>query len=138
MNYLLDTNVISELRKPAHLIDTAVRGWVAACAPETLFISVITVMELEMGVGRVERKDPVQGRRLRGWLIERVLTAFQDRMLAVDLVVARRAALLHVPDAGAERDTLIAATVMVHGMQIVTRNVGDFPMMGSEIVNPWS
>lgn len=138
MSYLLDTNVISELRKPATRINPALRDWVTDQPPETLFISVITVMELEIGVGRVERRDLQQGRGLRVWLVERVLTAFQGQVLAVDLEVARQAALMHVPNPAPERDTLIAATAIVHGMPVVTRNAKDFQMADVEIVNPWS
>lgn len=137
MNYLLDTNVISELRKSSALINPSVRDWVTAKSPETLFISVITVMELEIGVGRVERRDREYGQRLRAWLEERVLTAFHGRVLAVDLEVARRAATMHVPDPGPERDMLIAATALVHALQVVTRNVKDFRVTHVEVVDPW-
>ena len=137
MNYLLDTNVISELRRSAPMINPLVRDWVIARAPETMFISVITVMELEIGVGRVERRDHTQGNRLRDWLDERVLTAFDGRVLAVDLKVARQAARMHVPDPGPERDTLIAATALVHLMPVVTRNAKDFQPKGVDVVNPW-
>ncbi len=138
MNYLLDTNVISELRKSAGLINPLVREWVIARSPETLFISVISVMELEIGVGRVERRDHTQGNRLRDWLDKRVLTAFDGRVLAVDLEVARQAARTHVPDPGPERDTLIAATALVHAMPVVTRNGKDFRTTGVNVVNPWT
>ena len=138
MNYLLDTNVISELRKSKALIEPLVRDWVGMRSPETLFMSAITVMELEIGARRVERRDPEQGQRIRTWLEERVLAAFEGRVLAVDLAVARRAADMHVPDPGPERDTLIAATASVHAMPVVTRNVKDFRLTGVEIVDPWS
>jgi len=138
VNYLLDTNVISELRKSAAVMNPSVRAWVVAHSPETLFLSVITVMELEIGVGRVERRDRAQGQRLRAWLDERVLTAFQGRVVAVDLEVARRAALMHVPDPRPERDTLIAATALVHAMVVVTRNAKDFRATDVVVVNPWA
>jgi predicted nucleic acid-binding protein len=137
MNYLLDTNMVIELRKSSAVINPSVRSWVLARSPETLLLSVITVLELETGVARVERRDPAQGQRLRAWLDERVLTAFRGRVLAVDLEVARRAALMHVPDPRPERDTLIAATALVHAMPVVTRNVKDFGAIGVEVVNPW-
>jgi hypothetical protein len=135
VRYLLDTNVVSELRRPAAA--EAVRGWVRSQAVATLAISVITVMELEIGVHRVERRDPDQGEVLRRWLEQRVLTAFRDRVLPVDLAVARRAAELHVPDPGPERDSLIGATALVHGLTVVTRNVRDFAAASVPLLNPW-
>lgn len=137
MNHLLDTNVVSELRKSPASIDPSVRDWVGRQSPESLFLSVITVMELEIGVARVERRDREQGRRLRAWLDERVLSAFRNRVLAVDLEVAQRAARMHVPDPRPERDTLIAATGLVHAMPVVTRNARDFRATGVDVVNPW-
>ena len=137
MSHLLDTNVISELRKPRNLANNGVQDWVRSQAAETLFLSVISVLELEIGIARMERRDPQQGRELRSWLSERVLVAFGDRILPVDLAVAQRAAL-HTPDPRPERDALIAATAKVHGLSIVTRNVKDFAPMGVDVVNPWS
>jgi predicted nucleic acid-binding protein len=137
VNYLLDTNVVSELRKSAAAINPRVRDWVSAQIPETLFVSVITVLELTIGVARVERRDREQWQRLRAWLDERVLTAFQGRVLAVDLEVAQRAALMHVPDPRPERDTLIAAAGLVHAMPVVTRNARDFRVRDVVVVNPW-
>lgn len=138
MSHLLDTNVISELRKPRNLANTGVQIWARSQVAETLFLSVITVLELEIGVARMERRDPQQGRRLRSWLSERVLIAFADRILPIDLAVAQRAATLHTPDPRPERDAVIAATAMVHGLRVVTRNVSDFTPMGFDVVNPWS
>ncbi|MTD12896.1 PIN domain-containing protein [Nakamurella sp. YIM 132087] len=138
MNHLLDTNVISELRKSGSSASRAVRNWVAGMAPESLFLSVITVMEIDIGVGRVERRDPQQGKRLRAWLDERVLLAFDLRILPVDLPVARWAARSHVPDPRPERDALIAATAAVHGMVLATRNTRDFSAMPVQLFDPWS
>lgn len=137
MSYLLDTNVISELRKSGRQADRQVRQWVRSQTVHSLFLSVITVMELEIGVARAERRDAVRGRRLRAWLAERVLTAFADRILPVDLAVAQRAASMHVPDPRPERDTLIAATAKVHGLHVVTRNVKDFMPTGVDVIDPW-
>ncbi len=95
-------------------------------------------MELEIGVGRVERRDPDSGRLLRSWLVDQVLTAFESRILAVDLDVARRAARLHVPDPKPERDTLLAATAAAHDLTVVTRNTVDFRFAGVDIIDPWS
>ncbi|MBA2323185.1 MAG: type II toxin-antitoxin system VapC family toxin [Pseudonocardiales bacterium] len=138
MSYLLDTNLVSELRKSSATADPRVRAWVRARPAHQMFLSVITVLELEIGVARVERRDPGQGHRLRSWLDEQVLTSFRDRLLAVDLAVAQRAAAMHVPDPRPERDTLIAATAKVHGLQVVTRNVKDFAPTGVDVVNPWN
>ena len=111
--------------------------WAAAQVPDTLFISVITLMEIEIGILRLERRDPTQAARLRPWAERIVPAAFARRILAVDAAVARRAAPMHVPDPSAERDALIAATALVHGLIVVTRNVGDFARTGARVTNPW-
>ncbi|MBN6715196.1 type II toxin-antitoxin system VapC family toxin [Pseudomonas capsici] len=133
--FLLDTNVVSELRK--RNADTNVVKWASANAPASLFISAITVMELETGVLRIERRDPVQGAALRSWLEHHVLKAFAGRILAVDTAVAKRCARLHIPDPRSECDALIAATALVHGMKVVTRNTADFQHCGVPVLNPW-
>lgn len=134
--YLLDTNVVSELRK-GRKADKQVAAWSGAADAAALYISVITVLELEMGVLRVERRDAKQGKLLRTWLDGQVLPEFKERLLAIDTAVARRCARLHVPDPRAERDALIAATALVHGMSVVTRNVDDFADSGVVVINPW-
>lgn len=137
--FLLDTNVISELRKAkTGKADQNVLAWAAGVLPGALFLSAITVLELETGVLLVERRDPTQGATLRAWLDHQVLPAFTGRVLGVDTAVAQRCARLHVPDPRAERDALIAATALVHGMTIVTRNVADFVLTGVRIFNPWA
>src|SRR5664279_6339271 len=137
LSYLLDTNVVSELRKPRNQANRGVQDWARSQAAETLFLSVITVLALEISVARMEGRDPHQRRRLRSWLSERVIVAFADRIIPIDLAVAQRAAALHTPDPRPERDALIAATATVHGLRIVTRNV-DFAPMGVDVVDPWS
>ncbi|NMQ21487.1 type II toxin-antitoxin system VapC family toxin, partial [Candidatus Competibacter phosphatis] len=125
--YLLDTNVVSELRRAkAGKADPHVVAWAASVPVVSLFLSVVTVLELEWGVLRIERRDPAQGALLRAWLEERVLPAFSERMLPVDVAVARRCARLHVPDPRSERDALIAATALTHGLIVATRNGADF------------
>ena len=135
--FLLDTNVVSELRKArtgkAH---PNVAAWVQTVQESSLFLSAIVVQELEIGVLQLERKDPAQGAILRSWLDEHVLPTFADRVLPVDTVVARRSARLHVPDPQPYRDGLVAATALVHGMTIVTRNVADFQATGVPLMNP--
>jgi len=133
--YLLDTNVISELRKPQ--ADRNVQAWARSVAAPSLYISAITILELETGVLRFERKDPSQGGRLRAWLDNHVLPAFAGRILAVDRAVALHCARLHVPDRSNECDALIAATALTHGLTVVTRNVADFEASGVTLLNPW-
>tara|TARA_B100000929_G_scaffold282514_2_gene262595 strand:+ start:458 stop:886 length:429 start_codon:yes stop_codon:yes gene_type:complete len=138
MMYVLDTNVVSELRKVRFgKADPAVAAWSESVDAAALFISAVTVMELELGVLRVERKDAEQGQLLRAWLDQHVLPEFSDRTLPVDTPVARQCARLHVPDKRGERDALIAATALVHGMSAVTRNVADFELTGVGLLNPW-
>jgi predicted nucleic acid-binding protein len=136
--YLLDTTVVSELRKAkSGKADGNVVAWAASLPPLGLFLSAITILELETGVLLVERRDPVQGGILRIWLNDHVLPAFAGRILAVDTLVAQRCARLHVPDPRADRDALIAATALCHGLTVVTRNVADFEPTGVQILNPW-
>jgi predicted nucleic acid-binding protein len=134
--FILDTNVVSELRRPAR-VDPGVAAWASATPATSFFLSSITVLELELGVLLMERQDPTQGMILRAWLDDQVLPRFSGRVLAVDTAVAQRCARLHVPDRRSERDALIAATALVHGMSVVTRNVGDFAATGVGIVDPW-
>lgn len=134
--YLLDTNVVSELRK-AGKADKNVSAWAESVPANSLFLSAITILELGTGILLIERRDPKQGAMLRNWLDTQVLPAFANRILPVDVAVAQRCAKLHVPDPRADRDSLIAATALVHGMAVVTRNVADFELTGIEIFNPW-
>jgi predicted nucleic acid-binding protein len=136
--YLLDTNVVSELRKArAGRADPTVVAWAAAVPTAAMFVSVVTLQEIEIGVLLAERRDPAQGAILRRWLEDQVIPAFEERTLPVDTAVARRSALLHVPDPRPVRHALIAATALVHGMSVVTRNVVDFAPMGARVLDPW-
>ena len=137
--YLLDTNDVSDLRKAKTTrADKNVTAWAISVPATSLFLSAISILELETGVLLIERRDAVQGALLRVWLDDYVIPAFSGRILAIDTAVAQRCAKLHVPDPGAERDTLIAATALVQGMTIVTRNVMDFEQTGVKILNPWA
>lgn len=134
--YLLDTNVLSELRRPERTHPN-VRAW-AEAQPAALFhLSVITLLEIELGILRRARHDEQQAMILRTWFEGDIVGGFADRIVSVDAAVARRAASLHVPDQRPERDALIAATALTHGMTIVTRNVADFVPMKVNVLNPW-
>ncbi|MDP4026706.1 type II toxin-antitoxin system VapC family toxin [Methylobacterium sp. NEAU 140] len=139
MTFLLDTNVVSELRKVrAGKAHPHVAAWVRTVPVDSLFLSAIVVQELEIGVLQRERRDPVQGALLRTWLDDHVLPTFGERILPLDTAVARRCAGLHVPDPRPERDAFIAATALVHGLTVVTRNVADFAPTGVRILDPWA
>lgn len=138
MMYVIDTNVVSELRKiRMGKADANVARWAESVNATDLYVSVITIMELELGVLSIERKDPAQGAMLRAWLEQQVLPEFSARTLPIDTAIAQRCAKLHVPDKHGERDALIAATALVHGMTVVTRNVADFQSTGVKVLNPW-
>jgi hypothetical protein len=136
--FVLDPNVISELRKAGDArADAHVTAWIARQDAASFFVSAITLMELEIGVLQVERRDPLQGTRLRMWLDTHVLPEFAERTLPIDATVALQCARLHVPDRRSERDAFIAAATIVHGMTVVTCHVGDFEATGVPLVNPW-
>lgn len=137
--FLLDTNLISEQRKLADgKADPNVARWTQETPAEACFISVVTVMELEIGILRVERRDSAQGRRIRSWLDEIILPTFDKRILPIDTSVAKQSAALHVPDPRPWNDAMIAATALVHGMAVVTRNEADFVNCGVvALINPW-
>jgi len=134
--FLLDTNVLSELRRRERA-DRNVSRWAAGVPAPQLFLSAITVLEIEIGALRLQRRDAAQGAVLRSWIDGYVLPAFKGRILPVDLKVAQCCAALHVPDPRAERDALIASTAMVHRLRVATRNVADFGPMGVATLNPW-
>ena len=136
--FVLDTNVVSELRKiNSGKADRHVAQWADDVDAGSLYISAITILELEIGILQTERRDPAQGATLRTWLEKSVLPEFEGRIFPVDTAVAQRCARLHVPDPRAERDAFIAATALVHGMIVVTRNVVDFAATGVPLQNPW-
>jgi predicted nucleic acid-binding protein len=136
--YLLDTNVVSELRKgktgKAH---RNVSAWAKSVSVSTLFLSAISILELEIGILLIERRDRSQGAILRTWMQDYVLPTFNGRILPIDTPVAQRCAALHVPTPCSERDAMIAATAIIHGMTVVTRNISDFDSTGVPIINPW-
>lgn len=136
--FILDTNVVSELRQgKTRRADPNVAAWAASVPPADLYVSAMTIFEIELGVRRMERRDAAQGAVLRAWMDGSVRPAFQGRVLPMDEVVALRCAALHVPDDRSERDAMIAATALVHAMTVVTRNTADFVATGVELLNPW-
>lgn len=136
--FLLDTNVISEVRKAGDgKANANVVAWLSSVDATSFYLSAITLMEIERGVRRIERRDPAQGARLRAWMEHHIMPEFTDRVLPVDKAVALRCASLHVPDPRPERDAFIAATALAHGMTVVTRNVADFAPTGVSLLNPW-
>jgi predicted nucleic acid-binding protein len=136
--FVLDTNAVSELRKIRFgKADSHVTKWADSVEAGSLYLSAITVLELEIGILQIERKASQKGAALRTWIDKLVLPEFKGRILPVDTVVAHRCARLHVPDPRVERDVLIAATALVHGMTVVTRNLADFKVTGVPLLNPW-
>ena len=137
--FLLDTNVVSELRKVGDgRADARVTAWISEHDAASFYVSALTLMELEIGIQRIEGRDSEQGERLRGWMVRHVLPEFLERTLPVDASVALKCARLRMPDPRAERDALIAATAIVHGMTVVTGNRADFEATGVALINPWT
>ena len=137
--YLLDTNVLSELRKRrSGKINPAVEAWASSVDQADMYLSVITIMEVELGIALLERRDSRQAGVLRLWLHEKVMPAFTGRVLPVDTAIALRCARLHVPETKSERDAWIAATGLAHDLTVVTRNIGDFTGTGVTLLDPWT
>lgn len=136
--YLLDTNVVSEFRKvKSGRAHPNVARWAQRVLTTELYLSVITVQELEHGILLKERRDAAQGASLRTWLDAQVLPAFAGRILPVTVPVARQCAAVNVPDPTSQRDGLIAATALLHGLTMVTGNVRDFQGTGVPLLDPW-
>lgn len=136
--FVLDTNVVSELRRAgAGKADANVVAWAASVPVALQFISALTVFELEYGVRLKEHSDPAQGAMLRLWLETQVRPTFNGRTLPIDAQVALKCAPMYVPNPCKERDSFIAATAMVRGMTVVTRDVTDFAPTGATLFNPW-
>lgn len=134
--FLLDTNVISELRRPSRT-NPLVAAWIDGVPQADLFLSSISLMELRTGARRLIHRGDTHGNVIQDWIETRVLAAFAGRILAVDEAVALRCADLHVPVSRPYRDSLIAATALVHRITLVTRNLSDFQPMTSNLLNPW-
>lgn len=136
MRWLFDTNVLSELRRRE--AERRVIAWAASQNPFDVYLSAVTVFELEFGAARKERSDPRQGADLRRWVTRLVSEDFAGRILPLDAEIARLAADLHVPDPRPERDAYIAATALHHNLSVVTRNVKDFAPLGVRVLDPWT
>lgn len=135
MNYVLDTNVVSALRVRGR--EPLVEAWAAAIPVAELFVTALTMAEIEIGVARKERTDPDQGAVLRRWLDRRVLPAFADRVLPFDLAAARHLSTYRVPEHAPQDDAMIAAITETAGMTLVTRNTKHFDPLGLTCINPW-
>ena len=133
--FLLDTNVLSELRRPDRA-DPNVASWADGADPAEFYLSAITILEIEIGTLLIQRRDEAQGIMLRNWINNQVLPGLNGRIFPVDIAVAQRCAQLHVPDPRAERDALIAATALVHHLTVVTRNTADFQSKDVDLLNP--
>lgn len=135
--FLIDTNVVSELGRGPRA-NVAVHDWADTTLIEEMFLSVVTVMEVTIGVERLARRDPSRAGALREWVEHQVVERFTGRILSFDMAAAQRCALLHVPHPQPERDAIIAATALVHGLTVATRNVADFARTGASVFNPWT
>lgn len=137
--YLLDTNILAEMRKMAKgTANENVVNWFRSIGDAPLFVSVVTLMEIERGVLGMERKDPEQGKLLRHWFETLVLTQFKHNTYYInDNTIAKLCAQLHVPDRSPENDAWIAATALRYKLTLVTRNTKDFEDMGVKVVNPF-
>ena len=136
--YLLDTNAVSELRKAScGRTDPNVVGFFSSVAASELFLSPVTLMEIKRGILPLERRDAKQSAVLRDWVSGHLLPVFARRILPINAAVALSCARLHVPNPCSANDAWIAATALVHGMTVVTRNVGDFASTGVPLLNPW-
>lgn len=134
--YLLDTGVVFELRNArAGQSDPRFASWATGLARQSLFISALTLLELDSGVARTAQRDKVAGVALRQWIDNQVLGAFDGRILPVDTAVVRRRAQLPYADA---RDGLLAATAVEHGLTLATRHPGAFKAGRVKLINPWA
>jgi predicted nucleic acid-binding protein len=133
---LLDTNVISELRKPDRA-RPKVLDWARRNDPASFFLSAVTLLEIQYGALLVRRRDKPQGDLMLRWVANDILVTFKGRILPVDEDVALRSAALHVPNPRPDRDAYIAATALVHDLTVVTRNTRDFEPTGVKLLNPW-
>ncbi|XXQ69159.1 type II toxin-antitoxin system VapC family toxin [Neisseriaceae bacterium B1] len=137
--YLLDTNIISEIRKIGQgKANSGVATWANQTSSSDMYMSCITLLELEKGIFGIECKDVAQGKILRTWLENQVKPAFGQRILPIDTAIALRCVQMHVPQPKSITDSLIAATALQHDLIVVTRNIADFAHMGARLLNPFT
>ena len=134
--FLLDTNVISELRRPERG-DSRVLRWALSTSQSLQFLSSVTILELEVGALSLRRRDEKQGGLLWTWIRHTVLPEFSGRILPFSVETSLLCAPLHIPDRRPQRDAMIAASALEHRLTVVTRNVRDFAAMGVPLLNPW-
>ncbi len=134
MSFLLDTNVISEARKPAG--DPNVRAWMGSVRGADLYLSVLVVGEIRQGVERLRRRDPAQAAVYENWLTM-LRRDYADRIVPVTADIAEEWGRLNVPDPGSTVDGLMAATAKVMGLTLVTRNTADVARTGVRVLNPF-
>lgn len=136
--FLLDTNVVSELRKVKNgKANAHVVAWLGTQNPSDFFINAIVQMKLERGILAMERKDPIQGHHLRQWQSELFAKFLTNRILPITDTTAQLCAKLHIPDHAPENDAWIASSALEHRLILVTRNVADFERMGVRLFNPF-
>jgi toxin FitB len=134
--FLLDTNVISELRPGKAQPCALVLQWAGQQIDQQFYMSSVTLLELELGIQRLEARPMRQGEALRRWL-EQIKVAYASRILPFAAKTAVLCASLHLPDPRSERDAMIAAVALEHSFAVVTRNTKDFEGAGLVLINPW-
>lgn len=134
--YIVDTNVVSELRKQRKT-DPQVLHWFRQQSGDNFYLSVITILEAEQGFLKLQRYDKPQAASLRTWIDHHLLESFSGRILSIDTQTAQYCARMHVPDRKSYGDGVIAATALVHNFTVVTRNMADFESTGAKLLNPW-
>lgn len=136
--YLLDTNVVSELRKIGKgRADANVTRWFHSIKTRHTWLSVITLVEIQVGILRLERRDPASARHLADWFRDQLLPEYTNRILSLDIHAAMICAEFHIPEQSPLNDAYIAAIAKAHNLSVVTRNTRDFERFGVRLINPF-